>query len=363
MKRRDFLQFGAALIPAALIPATFVPSGDVAASSATVKGAAPNKGASADKDADATPSSPVPVSSTTRPNPLRAGDRIGIVAPAGRVYDPLVFTQIEERFKGFGLEPVFGQSVRAAYGYLSGQDSVRAGDLMRFFTDPDIQGIMALRGGWGSNRILPLLDFDAIANNPKFFCGYSDITSLHLAIHARTGLITYHGPNANSDYTEFTRTHFLDAAFARSSAFNLLPMEGQTSRTIHPGKASGPLLGGNLTVLTSLIGTPYIPSFDGAILFLEDIKEDVYRVDRMFSQLELAGVLDQISGFVFGVCLDCEESRPETLTLAQVVDHYISSRKIPSFFGTMISHRPDIFTLPVGQSVSMDADTFAIRYS
>lgn len=297
------------------------------------------------------------------PAPLREGDRIGISAPAGRVTDPDAFPKIASTLREMGLEPVFAPGVREAYGYLSGTDERRAADLNAFFADPGIAGILALRGGWGSNRILPLLDFDVIARNPKFFCGYSDITSLLNSIHARTGLVTFHGPNSNSTYTPWTREHFLDVAFARRERYVLRPDDSVAPSRIVGGAAEGRLLGGNLTVFTSILGSDYVPDLTGAILFLEDIGEDVYRVDRMMSQLALSGILEKISGFVFGRCTDCDESAPFTLTLSQVLQDYLSPLSIPAFYGTMISHGQDIFTLPVGWTVRLDADRFEITFA
>ena len=296
------------------------------------------------------------------PRPLKEGSKVGIVAPASRITDPDVFKQIEKSMLDLGLKPDFGPSVKAAYGYLSGTDQERAVDLNSYFENPEIDGIFALRGGWGSSRILPYLDFEAIRNNPKFFCGYSDITSLHLAISAKTGLITFHGPNSNTEYTPWTKEHFLDVAFGRKSSFILEPPSNLESYTITQGKATGRFYGGNLSVLTSLIGSDYMPNLTGAILFLEDIDEDVYRVDRMLSHLALSGVLGKLSGVVFGKCMLCDESRPNTLTLQQVLKDHLLPLNIPAFYGTMISHDKDIFTLPVGWPVEMDASTFTISF-
>lgn len=297
------------------------------------------------------------------PEPLKQGSRIGIVAPASRITDPEVFKQIEKNMNDLGLVADFGPSVTSSYGYLSGTDEVRANDLNTYFQNPDIDGIFALRGGWGSSRILPLLDFESIKRHPKFFCGYSDITSLHLAIHAKTGLVTFHGPNSNTDYTPWTREHFIDVAFARKSQFRLEPDNGTDSYTIQGGKAQGRFFGGNLTVLTSLIGTEFMPDLTNSILFLEDIDEDVYRIDRMLSQLSLSGILNSLSGVVFGKCMLCDESKPNTLTLRQVLDDYFLPLEIPAFYGTMISHDKDIFTVPVGWPVVLDADTYTIEFN
>lgn len=297
------------------------------------------------------------------PEPLKAGSRVGIVAPASRITDPDVFKQIEKSMEELGFIPDFGPSVKSAYGYLSGTDEVRARDLNSYFENPDIDGIFALRGGWGSSRILPHVNFESIRNNPKFFCGYSDITALHLAIHAKTGLVTFHGPNSNTEYTPWTREHFVDVAFGKKMKYRLEPHADMDSYTILGGKATGRFFGGNLSVLAALVGTEYLPDLSNAILFLEDIDEDVYRVDRMLSQLALSGILANLSGIVFGKCMLCDESKPNTLTLRQVLEDYFLPLNVPAFYGTMISHEKDIFTVPVGWPVEIDADHFTIEFN
>lgn len=293
-----------------------------------------------------------------KPGRLKSGDTIGFIAPAGIVFDSNEYDRMEKVMEGMGLHVVFGEHVKERHGYLAGTDEVRASDLNRFFADSGIDGIITVRGGWGCNRLLPMVDFENIRTNPKFFCGFSDITSLHMSIYQATGLTTFHGPNGTSDWTIFTQNYFRKIAFGVGDKMFLENpvIEKNEIQTINSGITRGRLLGGNLTVITSLIGSRYIPDMKGAILFLEDIEEDVYRVDRMMSQLQLSGILNNINGFVFGRCSNCRESRPVSLTLKEVLDHYLNPLEVPAFYGSMISHEPNNFTIPIGVQAEMNAD-------
>lgn len=290
--------------------------------------------------------------------PLRRGDTLGLVSPAGRVYDDSVYRTMEEALTDMGFNYRYAPHSRNEYGYLAGTDKERAADLNQFFADPDIDAVLAIRGGWGCNRILPHVNFDIIRENPKFFGGYSDITSLHLSILAKTGLVTYHSPNGTSDWTPFTRNSFLRMTGIEPFSRTLIPdsYPRRSFRTLQGGQVRGPLLGGNLTLICSLMGTGYLPDFSGSILFVEDIGEDVYRVDRMLSQLALGGILDQISGFVFGTCTDCRPTGRASLSLQQVLNDYFSEREIPSCFGLPFGHVSNNLTFPVGILATLDAN-------
>jgi muramoyltetrapeptide carboxypeptidase len=228
-----------------------------------------------------------------------------------------------------------------------------------------VDAILCVRGGWGCNRILPLLDYKAIAAHPKIILGYSDITSLLTAIHARTGLITFHGPVGASTWNTFS----LD--FVRRVLFNAeavamdnpkatgdgLVVTKDRVQTLTPGTVSGRLVGGNLTVLTAMLGSAYLPDWSGTILFLEDTNENIYRIDRMLTQLKLAGVLDRISGFVFGKCTKCGPGEGHgSLTLEEVLNDHIKPLKIPAWYGAMIGHIDNKFTVPVGVRAEINAE-------
>ena len=252
-----------------------------------------------------------------RPKRLKPGDRVGLVAPASANFRSVDIEIAQEVARAFSLEPRLGAHVRDRHGYLAGRDEDRAADVNAFFADPDVSAIFAIRGGWGCARILPLLDWDKVRRNPKVVTGYSDVTGLHCALQARTGLVTFHAPMLLADWPPFSvglprRVLFGGEAVTMAnppgSEERLVQREYRT-RTITPGRARGRLLGGNLTVLTALLGSPYVPALDGAILFLEDVNEEIYRVDRMLTQLGLAGLLGRVRGFVFGSCSKCGTGR------------------------------------------------------
>ena len=287
------------------------------------------------------------------PKRLQPGDTIGLVAPAGIIYDESEFERMQKELADLGLRTVFGDHVKDRHGYLSGTDEGRASDLNYMFENPDIDGVIAVRGGWGCARILPYLDFQMIACNPKVYCGFSDNTTLHHALMAFSNLQTFHGPNGNSDWTDLTK-----------QSFETVIMNGEAEKyksvsnvkTLRPGKVQGKLLGGNLSILVTTLGTPYQANYDGALLFVEDIGEDTYKVDRMLAHLEQAGVLNQISGFIFGKCTDCSAGTEPTFSLMEVMDHYLSRYDVPAIYNADIGHEPDNFTIPVGAMAELDAD-------
>jgi len=230
-----------------------------------------------------------------RPPALRPGDRIAIVCPAGPADDQAHLDRAAERVRSLGFEPVLGKRALARWGYLAGTDAERAEDLNEVIRDPDVQGVFCLRGGYGAMRILPVLDYEAMRKSPKVIMGYSDITALHLAYLAQSGVVSFHGPCAESSWTEYARGTLpvCLAAEAWGEVKNAASTEPR--RTLVPGVAEGPLVGGNLTLVASMCGTPYLPSLAGAIVFLEDIGEEPYRVDRMLTQLILNGGLAETS--------------------------------------------------------------------
>ena len=297
---------------------------------------------------------------------------VGIVAPASATFQSVDVTIARESLEGLGLKVKIGEHVLARHGYLSGTDKERAADINRFFKDDGIRAVLPIRGGWGSSRVLPHLDFDEIRRNPKVVLGYSDITALHLAIHAKTGLVTFHGPNGmgrwdtwSVDYLKRVLFNAEAVTFENPKALsdrNSLTQTENRVQTIAPGTARGRLIGGNLTVMTAILGSPYVPSTDGAILFLEDVGEDLYRIDRMFTQLKLAGVLDRIRGFVFGTCAECGPGEGfASLTLEEIFADHIKPLRIPAWFGAMIGHQTPQWTLPVGADVEIDATAGTIK--
>jgi muramoyltetrapeptide carboxypeptidase len=289
---------------------------------------------------------------------------VGLVAPASANFQSVDIEIAQDVARAFSLEPRLGAHVRDRHGYLAGSDAARAADVNAFFADASVSAIFAIRGGWGCARILPLVDWDAVRRNPKVVTGYSDLTGLHCALQARTGLVTFHAPMAISDWPPFSVEHFRRVVFEGEALTmanppgeeeRLVQRENRT-RVITPGRARGRLLGGNLTVLTGLVGSPYLPAFDGAILFLEDVNEEIYRVDRMLTQLRLAGILGRLGGLVFGSCSLCDPGEGfGSLTLEEVLDEHVKPLAIPAYEGAMIGHQDRQFTVPVGIEVEMDA--------
>lgn len=309
-----------------------------------------------------------------KPPRLKAGDTVGLVEPSWSSGDRFEVALAMETIRAMGLVPKLGQHVGARYGFLAGGDEERAADLNAMYADPAVRAIFAVRGGSGAARILPLLDWAAIRANPKLLIGFSDITALHMAIAARAGTPTVHGPNLGSTTNNWGKLSW--------DAFRALVFEGATPtfatppgvddrlvqrsgriRTFRPGKASGRLFGGNLLVLAALMGTPYLPDFNGAILFLEEVDEAPNRIDRMLTQLALGGVLERLSGVVFGQCTNCKETEAEVgrFTVSDVLDQHLTPLGIPAFEGALFGHIADQFSLPVGIRAEMDATAGTIR--
>lgn len=298
---------------------------------------------------------------TIKPPRLKIGDTIALIAPAG-IIEPQDIEDAKQTFKQLGLNAITGAHILDRDGYLAGTDINRAQDIHTMFADKSVKAIIAMRGGWGCNRILPLLNYPLIRSHPKIIIGYSDITSLLLAINARSRLITFHGAVATSTWNQLTVDYFQRILFNGE----VLTMENNSTpegkiEIITPGKARGKLIGGNLSVITAMVGSAYLPSWYNNILFLEDIGEDIYRVDRMLTQLKNAGILNQISGFIFGQCTNCPASDQQSFTLMQILKHHIQPLAIPAWYGSMIGHIKDKFTVPVGLEVEIDADFGTIK--
>ncbi len=288
-----------------------------------------------------------------KPERISRGDTIGMVSPASTLSDRSAYGKIVANLRSMGYRVREGEHARRRHGNFAGTDTQRASDLMAMFRDPDISAIMAFRGGWGANRILELLDYEVIRSHPKALIGFSDVTALLLSIYARCGLITFHGPVGKSEWNSFTTESFRKALHGTDSY--ALKGKKRSHLPIREGRAEGRLLGGNLSVLTSLIGSEFLPDFRNAILFLEDVGESYYRIDRMMTQLALSGILDEINGFIFGTCTECSRDTPQAHGLDQILNHHISSRNIPSFSGFPFGHVDETLTLPVGLPARMDA--------
>jgi muramoyltetrapeptide carboxypeptidase len=303
---------------------------------------------------------------SVRPKRLQPGDIVGVVTPATATFQQVELDIVRESLEGLGLVVRIGPHVLNRHGSLGGDDRDRAADINAFFADPAVKAVLPTRGGWGSSRLLPLLDYEAIRRNPKVVMGYSDITALLNGIHAQTGVVTFHGPNGGGRWDEYSLDFVRRVVFNGEAVTfgnpkttddkNVLTQIDDRTRTITPGRARGTLLGGNLTVLTAILGSPYVPAFDGSILFIEDVGEEYYRIDRMMTQLAIAGVLGRIRGFIFGTCSECTPGEGyASFTLEEILNDHIAPLGIPAWQGAMIGHGMPQWTLPVGGDVEIDA--------
>ena len=300
------------------------------------------------------------------PPRLRPGSRVALVAPAGPLLERDGLTRASELVTALGYQPVMAPNAGAAYGYLAGRDEVRLADLNAALVDPSIDAVWCIRGGNGMNRIVAGVDFAGFARSPKVVIGYSDITVLLLALWTRTGVIGFHGPIAKTPMPNFQRWHF-DRVLTDVSPAGKLGRPAPaptvlvpTSGRIFPitgGKARGRLLGGNLTLVQALIGTPFMPDLKGSILFLEDVGEGVHRIDRMLAHLRMAGHLDGLAGVAIGRFTDRGGGGDGgSLGFDDVLHTYLSPLGIPVAVGFPFGHIDDQWTLPVGVMAEIDAD-------
>jgi muramoyltetrapeptide carboxypeptidase len=304
------------------------------------------------------------------PLPLNPGDTVGLVSPSSATDDPFDLQLAREAMEALGFKVKLAPHLASRRGHLAGTDAERAGDLNAMFGDRQVKAVICARGGSGAARLLPLLDYGLIRRNPKVLLGYSDITALHNALLSQAGLVSFHGPIGSGSWNAFNVDQFRRLFFQRelmeyrnvADVGDELVQRRNRTVTLNGGTAQGELVGGNLTVLTALAGSRYLPDFSGKILFLEDVGEAPYRVDRMLSTLKLMGALDQVAGFVFGECTECTPGDGYgSLSLPQIFEDHIKPLKIPAYRGAMIGHIRQQFILPVGGKVEMDADAGTIR--
>jgi muramoyltetrapeptide carboxypeptidase len=309
-----------------------------------------------------------------KPRQLKSGDTLALVAPASPKNEDEQVRMAVETILSLGFKVMEGAHLYTRNGYLAGADLQRASDLNEAFADEEVDGIIALCGGYGSPRILPYLDYEMIHANPKALIGYSDITALLNGIHHKTGLVTFHGPIASQVFTPYVLREFKKVLLAAES--NVLlghpdpveQREGVVERSnritrIAGGKAQGRLVGGNLSLMATLCGTPYMPDLAGKILVLEDVGEATYRLDRMLTQLWLSGGLEKCAGIAFGKFSGCSTSASwaKQQTVEEVLVDRCNDMGIPVLRGLMIGHVDDQTTLPVGCLVELDADAGTLR--
>jgi muramoyltetrapeptide carboxypeptidase len=290
-----------------------------------------------------------------RPQALRIGDTIGVIAPAS----PPDRKRLEKAipfFNDLGLHVKLGKNIDNVYGYLAGTDEERLSDFHDMLADDDVKAIIFARGGYGTARFAASINYELVANNPKIIWGYSDITYIHTAIRQKTGLITFHGPMlasdiADSEFDEISATSFLQ--LFEPLQLNYTERIGLLDVLVD-GEATGPLVGGNLALLVSTLGTEYEIDTDGKILLLEDIDEQPYRIDSMLNQLKLAGKLEQAAGIVVGDFANAEPKNEPSLTLEEIFQHYLGDLSCPVIAGFKIGHCFPHFAVPLGTSATLN---------
>jgi len=289
------------------------------------------------------------------PKRLQHGDVIGLITPGSPITDNQLKNAVKQ-LKDLGYKTYYKLSVLSEYGYFAGTDQDRAAELMHMFTNKDIDAIMCVRGGYGSIRILDLLNYDQIKKNPKIFIGYSDITALLTSIYERTGLICFHGPMGISDFNNYTLNSFnkvltnpkMDYKYPYLREANTLSNAEFDFYTINKGKAEGELIGGNLSVLASMAGSNFSPNFENKIVFLEEIEEKTYRVDRMLTQLVQATNIRKAKGIVLGIFYKCNINSKPTLTLKQAISDILRPLNLPAAYGFPFGHIETKMTIPTG---------------
>lgn len=294
-----------------------------------------------------------------KPPALKAGDKIGLVAPASS-FNREAFLAGCQRLRQMGYEPVYSESIFERDLYFAGAAERRRKEFEELWERDDIAALICVRGGYGSNYLLEDLDFDKLAARPKILLGCSDITSLLTGIHDRTGLVTFHGPMVAKDIAgaalELSSWHnALQGAYAWS-----IPAEGVT--VLRPGRAQGRLYGGCLSMLAASLGTPYEIETDETILFLEDVAEKPFRIDRMLMQLRLAGKLERVRGFIFGEMMDCLPPAGESYTLPQVIMRVLEEYDVPVAYGLRSGHvMGGNLTLPLGVRAELSVENLGVE--
>ena len=297
-----------------------------------------------------------------KPKRLSKGDTVAVIAPSSGV-ETEGFNKALQNMADLGFKTKVGKSARNIKGFLAGTDKERLDDLHQAFADKDVNAIWCVRGGYGAARFLPDLDFDLIKKNPKILIGYSDITALHLAIYQNTGLVTFHGPVAASTYSDYAKKHVVNALMNPSAPYKIelspdnIAKESNLfkTETITKGKCRGKLVGGNLSLLTAMAGTPFgLHDTKGKILFTEDVGEQPYRIDRMLTQLRQSIDMRQLAGIALGVFEDCNPKSNDTQSLMDVLKDRLGDLGIPVIYGLSFGHIRDQFTLPIGIEAELD---------
>lgn len=296
-----------------------------------------------------------------KPPRLRPGDVIGLISPASTPSPPEKIDKGVRYLEQLGYRVKLGCHVAAQHGYLAGTDAQRAGDLNAMLNDAQVNAVFAMRGGYGTPRLLPFVDYAAVKRSPKIVVGFSDLTALQLALFRKTGLVTFSGPMPGVEFWQkpdpYTEEHFWRLLTSRRK-IGLLPNPPEKPLvTQNPGQAEGRLLGGNFSLLVSLLGTPYSPDYRGALLVLEDVDEFTHRIDRMFAQLRNAGILRHVAGLLLGQFTQCgpRDAAQPHLTIDQVLTEASTWTPGPVIRHFQYGHIPRKLTIPLGLRARLDA--------
>jgi len=289
-----------------------------------------------------------------KPKKLSKGDLIGIISPASAPSDLSSIDRGVAYFESLGYKVEVGKNAAQQKGYFAGDDKERLDDLHYMFRKKEVKAIICTRGGYGSGRLLNSLDYNLIRQNPKIFVGYSDINALQLAIFHKVKMITFGGPMVSPDFSnemnESAEEDFWSTITSSKKIGKISNPKEEKFYVLNKGRGEGRILGGNLSILVSIMGTEYFPQFKDSILLLEEINEPPYRVDRLFNQLKLAKIFKQVKGIILGRFVNCYESDSEkkTFTLNEVIADYFTSLKIPVFYNVKYGHIKDTMTIPFG---------------
>ena len=304
-----------------------------------------------------------------KPSRLKRGDVIGLVSPASTPNDMQKLDNGIRYLEKNGYRVKLGENVGKSNGYLAGSDQERANDINTMFKDKSVKAIFCIRGGYGASRILDKLDYKIIKNNPKIFVGYSDITALQIAFLQKTGLITFAGPMVATDFSSeishYTEEYFWEIITSKKKLGRIEQSDKSKMPGISKGNAYGRIIGGNISVLSALIGTEYFPDLKNRILIFEDIDEPPYKIDRILNQFRLLKVFKLLNGIVLGRFVDCFEhdTSKKTLTLGEVMEFYLKDLNIPVLYSFPHGHIKDMITVPYGINIKMNATKGFVEFT
>ena len=309
-------------------------------------------------------------SKTVKPKRLTTGDTVAVIAPSSGVSEQ-EFDKAIQNMSDLGFKTKVGKYTKSLNGFLAGTDKERLEDFHSAFADKEVKAIWCIRGGYGAARFLPDIDYNLIRKNPKILIGYSDITALHLAIYQNTGLVTFHGPVASSTYSDYTKKHAINVLMNPSAQYKIELSPDNVAKesslfkaeVITKGKCRGKLIGGNLSLLTALAGTPFaLKNMKGKLLFIEDVGERPYRLDRMLTQLRQSIDLKQLAGIALGVFENCNAPDDKSQTVIDVARDQLGDVGIPVIYGLSFGHIRDQFTLPVGIEAELDTESATMNF-